>query len=172
MDEAYAAFARQNDFMSAVKLTETHSNLITVHTLSKSHGLAGLRVGFGIASRPIMDNLMHIKPPFNVNSLAQKAGEAALSDAPFLEKTLTATWGGLDILYAAFERLGLPYIPSQTNFVLVRIGNDAPRVYEDLLKRGIITRFIANIGLDEYIRVSVGLPEENNAFISALTEVL
>jgi histidinol-phosphate aminotransferase len=172
MDEAYAAYVRQNDFMSAVKLTETHSNLITVHTLSKSHGLAGLRVGFGIASRSIMDNLLRIKPPFNVNSLAQKAGEAALSDAPFLEKTLTATWGGLDILYAAFERLGLPYIPSQTNFVLVRIGNDAPRVYEDLLKRGIITRFIANIGLDEYIRVSVGLPEENNAFISALTEVL
>jgi len=172
MDEAYAAFAREKDFMSSVELALTLPNLITVHTLSKSHGLAGLRVGFGIASGPIMDDLLRIKPPFNVNSLAQKAGAAALSDAPFLEKTLMTTWAGLDCLYEAFEGLGLAFIPSQTNFVLVRIGPRASIVYEELLKRGIITRFIANIGLDEYIRVSVGLFEENRAFIRALTEVL
>jgi histidinol-phosphate aminotransferase len=172
MDQAYEAFARKKDFMSAAKLTKTHSSLVTIHTLSKSHGLAGLRVGFGIASRPIMDNLLRIKAPFNVNSLAQKAGEAALGDTPFLERTLATTWEGLDYLYSAFEYLELPYIPSQTNFVLVHIGKEAPKVYEDLLKRGIITRFMPNIGLDEFIRVSVGLPEENSAFISALTEVL
>jgi len=172
MDQAYEAFARKKDFMSAVKLTETHTSLITIHTLSKSHGLAGLRVGFGIASRPIMDNLLRIKAPFNVNSLAQKAGEAALGDTPFLEMTLATTWEGLDYFYSSFEHLGLPYIPSQTNFVLVHIGKKAPKVYEDLLKKGIITRFMANIGLDEFIRVSVGLPEENSAFISALTEAL
>jgi histidinol-phosphate aminotransferase len=172
MDEAYAAFARQKDFMSTTKLMETHTNLITIHTLSKSHGLAGLRVGFGIASKPIMDSLLRIKPPFNVNYLAQKGGEAALYDEGFLEKSLSNTWEGLDYLYASFKRLGLEYIPSQTNFVLVRIGKNAPNVYEELLKKGIITRFMANIGLDDFIRVSIGLPEENKAFITALSEVL
>jgi histidinol-phosphate aminotransferase len=172
VDEAYAAFARESDFESAVELAKTRSNLITVHTLSKSHGLAGLRVGFGIAAKPIMENLHRIKPPFNVNSLAQKAGEAALFDAAFLEETLSTTWKGLDDLYAAFERLGLSYIPTQTNFVLVRIGEQAAAVYEELLKRGIIIRYMSGIGLDDFIRVSVGLPEENVAFISALAEVL
>jgi histidinol-phosphate aminotransferase len=172
MDEAYAAFARQKDFMSAVGLTEDHPNLITVHTLSKSHGLAGMRVGFGIASGSIMNTLLRIKPPFNVNSLAQKAGEAALSDSAFLKRTLATTWEGLDYLYASFERLGLEYLPSQTNFVLVRIGERAGIIYEELLKKGIITRFMANIGLDDFIRVSIGLPDENKAFISALSEVI
>jgi len=172
VDEAYGAFARNKDFLSAIRLTEKHPNLVTVHTLSKSHGLAGLRIGFGIAARPVMDTLLRIKPPFNVNFLAQKAGEAALSDAAFLEQTLANTWESLDFLYASFERIGLAYIPSQTNFVLVKIGSRARTVYEELLKKGIITRFMTNIGLDEYIRVSVGLPGENQAFIAALSEVL
>ncbi len=172
IDEAYGAFARANDYLSAISLAQSRSNLITIHTLSKSHGLAGLRVGFGIASKAILDTMLRIKPPFNVNILAQKAGEAALNDDTFFKKTLSNTWDSLDTFYAAFERLGLSYVRSQTNFVLVHIGKDSPRVYEDLLKRGIITRYIANIGLDEYLRVSIGLPGENNAFIDALEEVL
>jgi histidinol-phosphate aminotransferase len=107
-----------------------------------------------------------------VNILAQKAGEAALNDNLFFKDTLSNTWDSLGIFYAAFERLCLSYVISQTNFVLVHIGKDSPRVYEDLLKKGIITRYIVNIGLDEYLRVSVGLPGENNAFINALEEVL
>ncbi len=172
IDEAYGAFARADDFLSAISLTQSTSNLITIHTLSKSHGLAGLRVGFGISSKAILDTLLRIKPPFNVNILAQKAGEAALNDNAFFKETLSNTWDSLDTFYAAFERLGLSYVRSQTNFVLVHIGKDSPRVYEDLLKRGIITRYIANIGLDEYLRVSIGLPGENKAFIDALEEVL
>jgi histidinol-phosphate aminotransferase len=172
MDEAYSAFVRKDDFLGTTSLTQSRQNLITIHTLSKSHGLAGLRVGFGIASENILNTLLRIKPPFNVNVLAQKAGEAALKDHAFFKKTLANTWGGLDNLYKAFDRLGLEYVPSQTNFVLVRIGKDSQRVYEGLLKRGIITRYMANIGLDEYIRVSIGLPEENSAFIATLREVL
>jgi histidinol-phosphate aminotransferase len=172
IDEAYGAFARTKDYLSAISLTQSRSNLITIHTLSKSHGLAGLRVGFGIASKAILNAVLRIKPPFNVNILAQKAGEAALNDDTFFKKTLSNTWDSLDAFYAAFERLGLSYVRSQTNFVLVHIGKDSSRVYEDLLKRGIITRYIANIGLDEYLRVSIGLPGENNAFIDALEEVL
>jgi histidinol-phosphate aminotransferase len=172
IDEAYGAFARENDYLSAISLVQSRSNLITIHTLSKSHGLAGLRVGFGIASKAIFATMLRIKPPFNVNILAQKAGEAALNDDTFFKKTLSNTWNSLDSFYAAFERLGLSYVRSQTNFVLVHIGKDSPRVYEDLLKRGIITRYIPYIGLDEYLRVSIGLPGENKAFIDALEEVL
>jgi len=172
IDEAYGAFARAQDFSSAGALAKGKPNLVTVHTLSKSHGLAGMRVGFGISSKHILDVLLRIKPPFNVNILAQKAAEESLKDSAFFRKTLTNTWNGLDFLYKEFDSLGLSYVPSQTNFVLVRIGRHAPRVYEDLLKKGFITRYMLNIGLDEYIRVSVGLPEENRAFLDALEEVL
>lgn len=172
IDEAYAAFVRRDDFLSATNLIEDHANVVTMHTLSKSHGLAGLRVGFGIASEPVTETLYRIKPPFNVNILALKAGEAALYDSEFLQQTLENTWEGLDYIYKEMDRLGIDYVPSQTNFVLIRIGTDAPRVYEELLKRGIITRSMASYGLGEYIRVSVGLPNENRAFIAHLEEVL
>ncbi|MGO9145268.1 MAG: histidinol-phosphate transaminase [Desulfomonilia bacterium] len=172
MDEAYGAFVRADDFLSTTSLSQSKSNLITIHTLSKSHGLAGLRVGFGIATTEIISTMLRIKPPFNVNILAQKAGEAALNDEAFFKKTLAHTRDSLDMLYEAFDRLGLAYVRSQTNFVLVHIGKGSKRVYEDLLKKGIITRHMPNIGLDEYIRVSIGLPEENSAFIAALKETL
>lgn len=172
MDEAYAAFVREKDFLSAADLINDHTNIAMIYTLSKSHGLAGLRVGFCIAGESIIGALSRIKPPFNVNSLALSGGEAALSDTEFLEKTLEVTWQGLDYLYDRIESLGLSYVPSQTNFVLIRIGEQAEAVYENLLKRGIITRSMKNFGLAEYLRVTVGLPAENEAFIRALQEVL
>jgi len=172
IDEAYAAFVRQDDFLSATGLLQDHPHVVTIHTLSKSHGLAGMRVGFGVAHKTIMENLYRIKPPFNVNILALKAGEAALYDRDFLQQTLENTWEGLDYLYTQIERLGLEYIPSQTNFVLIHIGKDAAEVYENLLKKGIITRSMASYGLDEFIRVSIGLPHENRAFITHLEEIL
>jgi histidinol-phosphate aminotransferase len=172
IDEAYGIFSRASDFSGAMDLIEQCENLIIVHTLSKSHGLAGLRVGFGIATGYVLDKLYRIKPPFNLNLLAIKAGAAALSDSGFLKKTLQVTWDGLDYLYGEFARLGLPYVESQTNFVLVRIGKEAQRVYEELLKKGIITRHLRGKGLEEYIRISIGLPEENSALIANLEELL
>jgi len=172
IDEAYAAFVRSQAFKSAVNLVHVHDNIVTIHTLSKSHGLAGLRVGFGIAGSSIMESLYRIKPPFNVNLLALKAGQAALYDLDFLKQTLETTWNGLDYLYAEATRLGLQFVPSQTNFVLINIGTGAEKVYEELLKRGIITRYMASYGLDDYIRVSIGLPSENQAFIKHLEEIL
>ena len=129
-------------------------------------------MGFGIADSTIIQSLYRIKPPFNVNILALKAGEAALHDRDFLQQTLENTWEGLDYLYREIERLGLEYIPSQTNFVLIRFGDDAAGVYEELLKRGIITRSMTSYGLDDFIRVSIGLPHENRAFITHLEEIL
>lgn len=172
LDEAYAAFVRQEDFISGVSLIGEHKNIATVHTLSKSHGLAGLRVGFCVAAEPVIATLSRIKPPFNMNIMALKAGAAALQDAEFLKQTLDVTWKGLDYLYDEVGKLGLSHVPSQTNFVLVHVGEGYLRVYEELLKRGIITRAMTSFGLDGYLRVSIGLPRENEAFIEALREVL
>ncbi len=172
MDEAYAAFVRHKDFVSAVGLIDNHTNIAAISTLSKSHGLAGVRVGFCIAGESVIGTLSRIKPPFNMNIFALKGGEAALKDPGFLEKTLETTWQGLDSLYDRIEKLGLACIPSQTNFVLIRIGEHSERVYENLLKRGIITRSMKSFGLEGYLRVTVGLPGENDAFINALEEVL
>ncbi|MEA2102185.1 MAG: histidinol-phosphate transaminase [Thermodesulfobacteriota bacterium] len=172
LDQAYAAFTRAKDFIDGIDLINGHDNLIVMHTLSKSHGLAGLRIGFGIAGKPIIENMRRIKPPFNLNLIALEAGKAALDDNGFLERTLSLTWQGLDYLYSECSRLGLEYIPSQTNFVLIRIGPRAVDIYEELLKKGIITRYMGSYGLDEYLRISVGLKEENMRFVAALQEAL
>ena len=171
IDEAYAAFARQADFMSAAQLLE-RPNLLVIKTLSKSHGLAGLRIGFGLAHPAIIAELNRLKPPFNVNRLGLIAGEAALKDDDFLDQTLKLNWSELDKLYGALDEMGLGYIASQTNFVLVHLGPKAKQVYEELLKRGVITRFGAGPGLEEYLRVSIGLPEENLQFIASLKAIM
>ncbi len=170
LDEAYAAFARADDFLSGLEIINERPNVIVINTLSKSLGLAGIRVGFAIAGKEIIDTLYKVKPPFNMNLLAIKAGAAALRDKDFLRLTLDTTWKGLDYLCSSFERLGLDYISSHTNFVLVRLGPDARSVYEELLKRGLITRFMS--GLAEYIRISVGLDDENKRFIHELEDIL
>jgi len=172
IDEAYAAFARAADFASTVPLIAAHPNIVVINTLSKSHGLAGLRVGFGLADQPIIDILERVKPPFNLNLLAVKAGTAALSDNTFVQETLALTWNGLDYLERECSRLGLACVPSQTNFVLVHVGSSARRVYEELLHRGIITRFLTEPGLAEYLRISIGLPHENEALIANLENIL
>lgn len=167
VDEAYAAFARRPDFMSAVSQL-ARPNLLVINTLSKSHGLAGLRIGFGIAHPAVINEMNRLKPPFNVNRLALIAGEAALRDDDFLKQTLELNWSEIDRLYAALDELGLSHVATQTNFVLVHLGRKATAVYEELLKRGVITRYGAGPGLEEYLRVSVGLPEENRQFIQSL----
>jgi histidinol-phosphate aminotransferase len=172
MDEAYAAFVRREDFMGCARLAPQIPNLVCVHTLSKSHGLAGLRVGFAVSSRGVTETLLRIRPPFNVNVMAQKAGAAALVDHEFLRRTLKTTWDAIDRLQEVFSELGIGYEPSQANFVMARIGPDARRIYEGLLRKGIITRFMDSFGLSEHIRVSAGTPEEIGAFIEALREVL
>ena len=170
VDEAYAAFARAPDFEGALGLLETHPNLIVMNTLSKSHGLAGLRIGFGFMGESLHDLIMRIKPPFNMNLLAITAGRAALADRDFLEATLELTWKGIDQLRRGCAALGLPCGETQTNFALVHLGGRARGVYDALLERGIITRHMPV--LEEYLRVSVGLPDENAAFLEHLKEVL
>jgi histidinol-phosphate aminotransferase len=175
LDEAYNEFLPHKDQYESSAWVHTYPNLLIVRTFSKAYGLAGLRIGFGLAQTAITDLLNRIRQPFNVNSLAQAAAIAALNDIKFLQQSATLNQEGYQQLTKAFEQMGLPYIPSYGNFIMIKVGNDngaGARINLELLKRGIIVRPIANYGLPQWLRVSIGLPNENAAFISALNTIL
>ena len=171
LDEAYNEFLEPELRVDSVGLVKRFSNLIVSRSFSKAYGLAGLRVGFAVAQPVLTDLLNRVRQPFNVNSLAQAAAIAALNDQEFQVKSFAVNRDGKAQLQQAFEKLGLKYIPSYANFVLVHVG-DAPRINLELLKRGVIVRPVAGDGLPQCLRVSIGLPEENQKFIDALTAIL
>jgi histidinol-phosphate aminotransferase len=171
LDEAYNEYLPAELRFDSTEWLRRHPNLLISRTFSKAYGLAGLRVGFGLAQGELTDLLNRVRQPFNVNSAAQAAAVAALDDEAFLERSYEINMQGLQRLQSAFERMGLDYVPSFGNFVLVRVG-DAKQVNERLLRAGIIVRPVANYGLPEWLRVSVGLPRENDAFLAALAKAL
>jgi len=171
LDEAYNEYLEPEQRFDSVALVRKYPNLLVSRTFSKAYGLAGLRVGFAVAQPALTDLLNRVRQPFNVNSLAQVAAIAALKDTEFLERSFQVNRDGKVQLQTAFDRLKLTYVPSYANFVLVKVG-DAARINLELLKRGVIVRPVAGDGLPEWLRVSIGLPEENARFISALTEIL
>lgn len=175
LDEAYNEYLAPEMQYDSIAWVRQYPNLLVSRTLSKAYGLAGLRVGFGIAQPSVTDLLNRIRQPFNVNSLAQAAAVAALNDTEFLQKSAKLNAEGYRQLTQAFEAMDLEYVPSCGNFVLVRVGNDdgaGARVNLALLKLGVIVRPVGNYGLPQWLRVSIGLPEENAAFIDALKKVL
>ena len=171
LDEAYNEFLEPALRVDGVALVKRYPNLIVSRSFSKAYGLAGLRVGFAMAQPVLTDLLNRVRQPFNVNSLAQAAAIAALNDKEFLTKSFAVNRDGKEQLQKAFEKLGLQFVPSYANFVLVKVG-DAARINLELLKRGVIVRPVAGDGLPEWLRVSIGLPHENQTFIDALTAVL
>lgn len=171
LDEAYNEYLPPEERFDSVQWVKRFPNLLVSRTFSKAYGLAGLRVGFGIAQPAVTDILNRIRQPFNVNSLAQAAAVAALNDAAYLQKSFELNTMGYHQLTASFEEMDLQYVPSFGNFVLVKVG-DAAAVNLALLKAGIIVRPVASYGLPEWLRVSIGLPEENAQFIGALRRIL
>ncbi|MBX2988955.1 MAG: histidinol-phosphate transaminase [Bdellovibrionaceae bacterium] len=171
-DEAYTEFVRADDYASAMEYIDRVPNLVVLRTFSKTYGLAGFRVGTIIAPKEVIDIYNRVRKPFNVNDLAQVAAAAAVEDTEFIEKTRRLTWEGLDYFAREFTRLGLKFLPSQGNFILFDTERDALKVYEALLKRGLILRPVLNYGLPRHLRINAGLPEENAAAIKALEEVL
>ncbi|RKP59246.1 histidinol-phosphate transaminase [Pararobbsia silviterrae] len=175
LDEAYTEYLAAEQRYDAIGWTRRYPNLLVSRTFSKAYGLAGLRVGFAIGQPELTDLLNRLRQPFNVNSLAQTAAVAALGDQAFLAKSAEVNAAGYAKLTAAFDALGLEYVPSSGNFVLVRVGDDdgaGARVNLGLLKEGIIVRPVGNYGLPKWLRVTIGLPEENDAFLAALRRVL
>jgi histidinol-phosphate aminotransferase len=171
LDEAYTEYLPVEDRYDSIAWLARFPNLIVSRTFSKAYGLAGLRVGFGLASVELIDLLNRVRQPFNVSSLALAAAAAALGDQEFVARSAELNRRGMVQLTGAFGRLGLEWIPSWGNFVTVRVG-DAARVNQQLLRQGVIVRPIAGYGLPEWLRVSIGLPEENARFIEALGRVL
>lgn len=175
IDEAYNEYLAADMQYESTDWARSYPNLIISRTMSKAYGLAGLRVGFAIGQPGVTDLLNRIRQPFNVNSLAQAAAIAALNDKEFLRKSAQINASGYQQLIAAFDQLGLSYVPSHGNFVLVKVGDDdgaGARVNLALLKQGIIVRPVGNYGLPQWLRITIGLPEENAAFIAALKVIL
>lgn len=172
LDEAYMEFADPEQTFSGVEYLNSSPAVISLRTFSKAYGLAGLRVGYGVMPSEVADYLNRVRQPFNVNSLAQVAALAALDDEQFLQESQKVVHQGLAYLYQELAEMKLRTLPTQTNFFLIEVGYEAREVYEAMLRRGVIVRAMNAYGLDDYIRISVGRPEENQRFLAALREVM
>lgn len=172
MDEAYIDFVRSGDLLDPVEIMEGGRPVIFLRTFSKAYGLAGLRVGFGLAHQELVDYMDRVRQPFNVNKLAQAGALAALEDDDFYRKTLQVTWDGLEWLSNEVKAMGLKPFPTETNFMMIEIGCSAKEVSDKLLHEGVIARSLSSYGLDRVLRINAGLPEENRRFVDALKKVM
>ena len=171
LDEAYTEYLAPEQRYDSIAWLARFPNLLVSRTFSKAYGLAGLRVGYGIAHPEVADLMNRVRQPFNVSSVALAAAEAALGDDEFLARSAELNRRGMTQLVAAFRELGLEWIPSAGNFVTFKVG-DAIGVNQALLRQGVIVRPIAAYGMPHWLRVSIGLPEENARFIEALRQAL
>ncbi len=172
IDEAYFEYVTEAEYPDAVQWLQEYPNLLVTRTFSKAHGLAALRVGYGMCQPELADVLNRVRQPFNVNSLAQAAALAALNDSTHLQCSVALNTAGLKQFETGLLQLGLDYIPSVDNFITVDTGRAAASVYEALLHEGVIVRPVANYGLPNHLRISVGLAEENLRTLEALDKVL
>lgn len=171
-DAAYWHYATAEDYTNGIEYITLNYPVIVLQTFSKIYGLAGVRVGFGAAREDIIQSILKVKEPFNVNSLAQAAAVAAVMDDEHVNKSKKLNSQGRNQLYKAFSNMNLRYIESMSNFILVKIGPEAESFYNQLLLRGIIVRYGAIWGLPEYIRISLGTLEENRVLIKAMNSIL
>lgn len=167
LDEAYGEYLPQAERCDTTAWLAHFPNLVITRTFSKAYGLAGLRVGYGLGHPEVIDLMNRVRQPFNVNAPALAAAEAALDDSDFLARSHALNTAGMAQLVAGLADMGIETVPSRGNFLLARVG-DAARVNTELLKRGVIVRPVANYGLLEFLRVSVGLAAQNARFLDAL----
>ncbi len=168
VDEAYFEFARRSDFPDSVAWLAKRPATLVLRTFSKYLGLAGLRIGYGIGSAELVGFMERARHPFNVNRLAEAAAVAAMDDEEHIRRTLQVNAEGIDYLTRELGELGIQVEPTDTNFVLAKIGAN---VFDDLLKKGVIVRPMAGFGLPEHVRITVGLPEENERLVKALRDL-
>jgi histidinol-phosphate aminotransferase len=172
-DEAYFELVDADDFPDTFQyVRQGRENVLLMRTFSKVYGLAGIRLGYAIGTPAVLAPLNRAKESFAVNLLAQAAGVAALQDQEFLRRTVETNHASRQWLYREFDRLGLFYVPSHTNFVLVRVGAQAVDIQQALLRQGVIVRPCGGYDLSEFLRVTVGTPEQDARFIEALEAVL
>lgn len=173
IDEAYREYVEgyEADYPDPLERLRAGGRIVVLRTFSKAYGLAGLRVGYGVAPPEIVDMMNRVRAPFNVNTLAQVGALAAVDDDEHVERTRRVNREGMAYLRRELTGLGLELVPSWANFILARVGN-AGRVYEALLRRGVIVRPVPVYGFPEHVRITVGLAAENERLIEALRQVL
>jgi histidinol-phosphate aminotransferase len=172
IDEAYFEYVIAKDYPDSLKLLKQYPNVIITRTFSKMYGLAGLRVGYGIAHPQVIDVLNRLREPFNVNSVAQAAAVAALADGAYYRRIAQNVETERAFIYNALKRMRIGFENSFTNFILVNVGGDSSAIAKKLLQKGVIIRDMRVWGLQGYIRVSIGNTQENKRFIKTLAEVL
>ncbi|OGX23377.1 MAG: histidinol-phosphate transaminase [Omnitrophica WOR_2 bacterium RIFCSPHIGHO2_02_FULL_45_21] len=171
-DQAYLEFVENKDFPLSLNYFRQGKNVIILRTFSKIYGLAGLRIGYGIAREEFIQYMERARQPFNVNTLAQEAALAALDDTVFIRKAQRAVREGKKYLYGELDRLKINYIPSAANFILIDLKRDGLKIFNKLLKEGVIVRDMQQYGLNNFIRVTIGREKENKKFVAALKKVL
>lgn len=171
LDEAYGEYLNDADVYDSVPWLADFPNVIISHTLSKAYGLAGLRIGFGLAHPQLIDLMNRVRQPFNVNHLAMVAAVAALGDDDFIRESRRVNNAGLSLFKAEFAKRNLPTIPAFGNFITFKIDN-TKRIFESLLKQGVIVRPIAGYGLPDYLRVTIGSEAQNRRFLAALDNAM
>ncbi len=166
VDEAYYEYVSDPDYADSLKYLRTEKNVLILRTFSKIFGLAGLRLGYGIAKKEILFEMNRIREPFNTNSLAQKAAIGALEDREHVTASRAANDAGKRYLYDELNAMGIEYVPTETNFIYIPV-EDSMMLYDGLLRRGVIIRPMG----PKAIRVTIGLPEENRRFVEGLKEI-
>ena len=172
LDEAYGDFVEDQDYPDSLQYIREGKQVIVLRTFSKLYGLAGLRIGFAVGRKELVDCLYRVREPFPVNRLAQVAGVAALNDLEHANRTVQRVWEGRKYLYRELDKLGIFYVPSQANFVFIDFNQDSESVFNALLREGVIIRPGKIWGYPTFARVTIGRMEDNRRFIKALKKVL
>jgi histidinol-phosphate aminotransferase len=171
-DEAYYEYINRSDYPDSLRYVREGRSVLILRTFSKMYGMAGLRVGYGIADEDFVNALKKVSPPFSVNRFAQNGAAAALEDVDHFQRTLSINETGKNYLYENFDRMSVFYIPSETNFVTVDIKTDAKKICRDFEKEGVIIRPLTMYGKPTFFRVTIGTPEQNRKFIKVLEQIL
>jgi histidinol-phosphate aminotransferase len=171
VDEAYFEYVRDGEYPDSLRYHSQGRAMLTLRTFSKLYGLAGLRIGYGIGAPELIALMQRVRQPFNVNAPAQWAALAALDDMEHVERSLEANRRGIEYLEKEFSQLGLEFVPSQANFILVRVGR-GQEVFQQLLKLGVIVRPTGGYRFPEHVRVTVGTMDENKKLIGALAKII
>jgi histidinol-phosphate aminotransferase len=168
MDEAYYEYVTHADYPDSLEYLKAGRNVLVLRTFSKVHGLAGLRIGYGITTPEIAALMNKVRQPFNTNALAQVGALAALADRKHVEKSIAINNEGKQLLYQTFQRLGISYVPTEANFIMFETRLDGRELYATLLKQGVIIRPMSG----NWLRVTIGMPAENARFVSELEKAL
>lgn len=172
MDEAYFEYVDDADYPDSLDYHELREGLITVRTFSKIYGLAGLRVGYGIANSKMISYLNRVREPFNINSLAQNAALSALDDNEHVERSKRLNKEGMEYILGEISQIDVDVTESHTNFILIDLKRDPSSIYNRMLEDGVITRPVGGYGLKTHLRVSVGLPDENERFVRSIKKLI